>query len=175
MHHKIASKMSIIVNTQQRTIIVSGVHYPCRIGSAGAINYALGREGDKKTPLGSYALRFGFYRADRLPRPRSKLNLLALEPADGWCDAPDDTAYNRFVRLPYDGSCEALWREDGAYDVIIVISHNDSPPAPNLGSAVFIHIAQPDDRQTLGCIAVSPDVMLSLLSNANCGQSLTIL
>ena len=174
MHHKIASKMSIIVNTQQRTIIVSGVHYPCRIGSAGAINYALGREGDKKTPLGSYALRFGFYRADRLPCPRSKLKLHALTDNDGWCDAPDDPAYNRFIRLPYSASSEALWREDGAYDVIIVISHNDSPPEAGLGSAVFIHIAQADDRQTLGCIAVTPDVMLTLLSQAYCGQSIII-
>ena len=163
------------MNTQERTIIVSGVHYPCRIGRAGVINCAFGREGDEKTPLGGYALRYGFYRADRLPRPRSALNMCALTENDGWCDAPEDPAYNRFIRLPYGASSEALWREDGAYDVIIVISHNDSPPEPGLGSAVFIHIAQPDDRQTLGCIAVTPDVMLALLSQAYCGQSLTIM
>ena len=56
-----------------------------------------------------------------------------------------------------------LWREDGAYDVILVLSHNDSPPEAGLGSAVFIHIAQTDERQTLGCIALEPEVMVRLL------------
>ena len=127
-----------------------------------------GREGDAKTPLGDYKLRFGFYRADRLPKPKSKLNFRALTPEDGWCDAPDDLAYNRYIRLPYPNadtevSHETLWREDGAYDIILVMSHNDSPPTPHLGSAVFIHIAQPDDRKTLGCVALAPEDMVKLL------------
>jgi len=43
------------------------------------------------------------------------------------------------------------------------MSHNDAPPIAGLGSAVFIHIAQPDDRKTLGCIALEPEVMIKLL------------
>ena len=122
-----------------------------------------GREGDHKTPIGNYHMRFGLYRADRLPHPKTKLNFRPLRKDDGWCDATDDPAYNRFIRLPLSASHEKLWREDGAYDVIIVMSHNDSPPISGLGSAVFIHVAQPDDRQTLGCIALEPDVMIKLL------------
>ena len=122
-----------------------------------------GREGDHKTPIGNYHMRFGLYRADRLPHPKTKLNFRPLRKDDGWCDATDDPAYNRFIRLPLSASHEKLWREDGAYDVIIVMSHNDSPPISGLGSAVFIHVAQPDDRQTLGCIALEPDVMVKLL------------
>ena len=122
-----------------------------------------GREGDHKTPIGNYHMRFGLYRADRLPHPKTKLNFRALRKDDGWCDATDDPAYNRFIRLPFSASHEKLWRKDGAYDVIIVMSHNDSPPISGLGSAVFIHVAQPDDRQTLGCIALEPDVMIKLL------------
>ena len=122
-----------------------------------------GREGDHKTPIGNYHMRFGLYRADRLPHPKTKLNFRPLRKDDGWCDATDDPAYNRFIRRPFSASHEKLWREDGAYDVIIVMSHNDSPPISGLGSAVFIHVAQPDDRQTLGCIALEPDVMVKLL------------
>ena len=122
-----------------------------------------GREGDHKTPIGNYHMRFGLYRADRLPHLKTKLNFRPLRKDDGWCDATDDPAYNRFIRRPFSASHEKLWREDGAYDVIIVMSHNDSPPISGLGSAVFIHVAQPDDRQTLGCVALEPDVMIKLL------------
>jgi len=71
-------------------------------------------------------------------------------------------------------SHEALWREDGAYDIVLVMSHNDSPPVSGLGSAVFIHIAQPDDRETLGCIALTPDAMASLLPKLYAGQRVII-
>ncbi len=144
-------------------IIFNGQTYNCRIGRRGYVDEILGREGDEKTPLGCYHARFGLYRADRLPRPRTALTLHPIHESDGWCDDPADPAYNRFVKRPYGASHERLWRADGAYDVVLVISHNDSPPVPDLGSAVFIHIAQPDDRQTLGCVAVTPDVMIRLL------------
>jgi len=137
--------------------------YPCRIGKKGVIGASQGREGDQKTPLGTYHTRFGLYRADRLPRPNSPLRFHSIRQNDGWCDAPNDPAYNRFVRLPYPESHENLWREDGAYDVIIVMSHNASPPVKGLGSAVFIHAAQPDDRKTMGCVAIDPEVISRLL------------
>jgi L,D-peptidoglycan transpeptidase YkuD (ErfK/YbiS/YcfS/YnhG family) len=43
------------------------------------------------------------------------------------------------------------------------MSHNDSPPMPNLGSAVFIHCRQPDHRPTLGCLALCAPDMWALL------------
>ena len=135
---------------------------------------AEGREGDAKTPLGEYDLRFGFYRADRLPRPMSSLTFHALQPDDGWCDAPSDPAYNRFIQTPYPASHEALWREDGAYDVILVMSHNDSPPQPGLGSAVFIHCRQPDHRPTLGCLALSAPDMWTLLPCLKTGLKVSV-
>lgn len=151
---------------------------PIRLGKEGWIDGAKGREGDGKTPLGRYHLRFGLYRADRLPHPPQNtvrpLTFRATQKDDGWCDAGDDVAYNRFIKLPYAASHEALWREDGAYDIVLVMSHNDSPPVPNLGSAVFIHIAQPDDRETLGCIALTPDDMTRLLSHLSCDQVIEI-
>ena len=140
---------------------------------------AQGREGDAMTPLGDYHLRFGFYRADRLPSPNiywPKLNFTfrPLRQDDGWCDDSKDPAYNRFIRLPYAASHEKLWRDDGAYDIILVMSHNDSPPVPNLGSAVFIHVAQPDARKTLGCVALAPEEMVRLLPHLYSGMQVRI-
>ena len=140
----------------------------------GAIAQALGREGDEKTPLGDYRLRFGLYRDDRLPAPKSDLTFRPLRENDGWCDDSDDAAYNRFIRLPHEASHEKLWREDGAYDIILVMDHNDSPPEPGLGSAVFCHIAQFDDRETLGCVAFAPEVMVKLLPYLKPGMSMSI-
>lgn len=153
----------MIIHTAQKVIEVAENTYSCRIGRGGTIDGADGREGDEKTPLGTYRLRFGLYRPDRLPKPRSPLTFRPIRETDGWCDDPKDPAYNRFVRLPYPASHEKLWRADGAYDIVLVISHNDSPPESGKGSAVFIHVAQSDDRQTLGCVALAPEPMVQIL------------
>ena len=162
------------MNTSAKSLLFGEKIYPCRIGRKGTIAFESGREGDEKTPLGDYILRFGLYRADRLPHPKSHLTFRPLRKDDGWCDAVDDLAYNRFIRLPYGASHEKLWREDGAYDVILVMSHNDSPPQAGLGSAVFIHIAQWDDRKTLGCVALAPEVMVKLLPHLKPGMTISI-
>ena len=158
--------MTVIVNAQTLTLTIGGNAYPCRIGRDGFIDKNLGREGDWKTPLGTYAFRYGFYRADRLPPPRSALQFLALKPNDGWCDAAHDIAYNLPVRLPYCASAEALWKDSGVYDVVVVLGHNDSPPKSEHGSAIFLHICHIDETPTAGCIAVTPDVMALLLPKA---------
>ena len=165
---------SIFINAANRTLTCGSLTLACRIGKAGYIDGAKGREGDAKTPLGEYRLRFGLYRPDRLPKPRSDLTFRALRENDGWCDAAGDPAYNRLIRLPSPSSHEALWREDGAYDIILVISHNDSPPVSGLGSAVFIHVAQPDDRQTLGCVALAPENMVRLLPHLKMGMGVKL-
>lgn len=166
--------MSLVVNTSKRTLQIGHSTHSCRIGRKGATPYRKGREGDEKTPKGQYFLRFGVYRADRIPAPRSRLNFRPLRQDDGWCDAADDPAYNRFIRLPYPASHEKLWREDGVYDLIIIMSHNDAPPEKGLGSAVFIHVTQSDDRETLGCVALDPDIWATLLPRLYTGMLVLI-
>lgn len=162
------------MNTSTQTLKFKGQNFPCRIGRKGAVAYEHGREGDEKTPLGEYRLRFGLYRADRLPKPNSGLTFRPLRQDDGWCDDVNDAGYNRFIRLPYQASHEKLWREDGAYDVILVMSHNDSPPKAGLGSAVFIHVAQYDDKGTLGCVALAPEEIVRLFPYLKTGMSVTV-
>lgn len=135
--------------------------FECALGRGGISR--MKREGDGATPAGGWPLRYLLYRPDRVDEPATALPVRALTPTDGWCDDPSDPAYNRPVTLPFPGSHEALWREDGVYDLIVVLGHNDDPPTPGLGSAIFLHVARPDFTPTEGCVAVAKADLLALL------------
>jgi L,D-peptidoglycan transpeptidase YkuD (ErfK/YbiS/YcfS/YnhG family) len=113
------------------------------------------QEGDGATPSGLLALRRVLYRADRGKPPECLVPIEPLAPDDGWCDDPDDVAYNRMVRLPYSGRCEELWRADGVYDLIGVLGWNDAPAVRGQGSAIFLHVARADYAPTEGCVALA--------------------
>lgn len=68
------------------------------------------------------------------------------------------------MTLPYTASHEKLWREDAVYDVIVVLGHNDDPPVPGMGSAIFMHVARPDYSGTEGCVALALSDLLALLA-----------
>lgn len=140
------------------------LRFRCAIGPAGTRLDK--REGDGATPVGRFAFRYVLYRPDRLAAPRTSLPVRPLAPDHGWCDDPADPHYNRPVRLPYAGRHEALWRDDGVYDVVTVIGHNDDPPVPGRGSAVFLHVARPDYGPTEGCVALALDDLLAVLAQA---------
>ena len=138
-----------------------GHSWRCAVGRGGV--RADKREGDGATPAGCWPLRRVLYRADRLAVPKSRLPASAIGPDDGWCDDPGDAFYNRQVVLPYAGRHERLWREDGVYDVVVVLGHNDDPPRPGAGSAVFLHVARADFAPTEGCVALALDDLLTVL------------
>ena len=91
----------------------------CALGKGGVATPEAKQEGDGATPLGVWPMRQVFWREDRLARPATGLPIDALIPEAGWCDDPADPQYNRHVKRPYPASAEALWREDGVYDLII--------------------------------------------------------
>ena len=143
----------------------AGRRYRCALGRGGIATKM--REGDGVTPAGAWPLRRLLYRPDRLAAPAGGLAAVPLSPQDGWCDAVDDGAYNCQVRLPYAASCEELWREDGLYDVIVVLGFNDDPVVPGLGSAIFLHVARPDWGPTEGCVALALADLSAVLTH--CG------
>ncbi|MBU6371828.1 MAG: hypothetical protein KJS97_03800 [Alphaproteobacteria bacterium] len=151
-----------------------GIESRCAIGKGGVRPAAEKREGDGASPIGLWSLKRVLYRPDRVERPRTGLPVAEIAPNDGWCDAPDDPAYNRPVTLPYPASAENLWRDDHVYDVIVILGHNDDPVVPGAGSAIFWHLARPDFRPTEGCVAVPLDVMLEALAAAKPGDALEI-
>ena len=166
--------MKIFVDTRKQILTFGGHEFSCAFGKNGVVPEQDGREGDGKTPLGTYPIRYGFYRADRIDLPQTKLVFWPLRKDDGWCDAPDDPAYNRPVRLPYPASTEHLWRESHVYDIIIALGHNDTPPEPGMGSAVFLHVAREGYVPTQGCVAVSRDDMLALVAGLSADSEIVI-
>lgn len=139
------------------------IDVPCALGRTGVTLEGEKKEGDGKTPLGTYPVRQVFYRPDKFDEPVCKLPLQPLTPELGWCDGPERPEYNRLVRLPFGGSYEKMWREDSLYDLVLVIGHNDDPPVPGRGSAIFVHVAKKGFEPTEGCVALAPSVLLSLL------------
>lgn len=149
-----------------------GLYFACSLGKGGARPDKT--EGDGATPLGRFAFRQVFWRPDRVERPKTTLPATPLNPGMGWCDDPAHPDYNRFVSLPHPASCERLWRDDGIYDVIVVLGYNDDPPAPGRGSAIFMHLRRPDGGPTLGCVALSAADLTTLLGGINPGDHLVV-
>ena len=57
-----------------------------------------------------------------------------------------------------------MWREDGLYDLVVVVGYNDDPPEGEWGSAIFLHIARDDLSPTQGCVAFSRDDLMELVA-----------
>jgi L,D-peptidoglycan transpeptidase YkuD (ErfK/YbiS/YcfS/YnhG family) len=132
------------------------------------------REGDGGTPVGRFPLRRVLFRPDRLAPPETRLPVAPIDPADGWCDDPGHPDYNRPVRRPFPASHEEMWREDGVYDVVVVLGHNDDPVVPGAGSAVFMHVARPGYEPTAGCVALALPDLLRLLRDCGPGDAVVV-
>ncbi len=154
---------------------IPGREFRCALGPAGVIAAAEKREGDGSTPMGAWPMRRLLYRPDRGPAPPTALPVQAIQPGDGWCDAPGDPNYNRPVTLPYPASAERMWRGDGLYDLVVVLGHNDDPPVPGLGSAIFLHLAKPDYAPTEGCVALARPDLEAVLALAGPDSVLEVL
>jgi L,D-peptidoglycan transpeptidase YkuD (ErfK/YbiS/YcfS/YnhG family) len=125
------------------------------------------REGDGGTPRGIFHPLRVWWRADRLPRPRTRLPVRPIGPADAWCEDPADRRYNRPFRRSASEPGDRLRRDDHLYDLIIEIDHNTRPRIAGRGSAVFIHVAREGFEPTAGCVALrrrDVQILLSRLS-----------
>lgn len=156
------------VDCASLTVTLDGWQVPCSIGRGGACLAKAKREGDGCTPLGRWPVRAVLFRPGRAsPPPGLALAWRWTHAGDGWSDDPADPAYNRPVHLPHAFSAETLQRADMLYDVIIILGHNDAPPVPGAGSAIFFHLwdeAKPQgERSTQGCVAIARDAMEALL------------
>ncbi len=161
--------MKIYADTKNFSVHYNDHTIPCAIGKHGAIAAEHKREGDGKTPLGTYFLRHVYARPDRVVPFETGLPLTWLTPEHGWCDDAAHSLYNQPVMLPFAASHENLWRDDGLYNIIVTLSHNDAPAVPHMGSAIFMHCCKYDEagqiKPTLGCVAIA-EADLRLLCKA---------
>ena len=145
---------------------------PCAIGRSGVCAASDKREGDGCTPLGVWPIQGVLLRPGRIDPAGIRLPWRWVRAGDGWSDDPADPAYNRPVRLPRAFSAENLIRADDAYDVIVILGHNDRPPVPGQGSAIFFHLSE--GRPTAGCVAVERGDMVQLLPLLEPGDAMEI-
>ena len=85
------------------------------------------REGDNKTPKGTFSLKFILYRKDRITKLKTKLKKIIIKKNMGWCDSPSSKFYNQLISFPFKNSAERLWLRGSSYDVVIVINYNLKP------------------------------------------------
>ena len=153
---------------------LAGQKVRCALGKSGVREAADKCEGDNASPLGVWPIRRVLYRPDRMAPPETALPASPFFPTDGWCDDPSDPNYNQPVSHPYPASAERMWRDDGLYDYVVVLGHNDAPVVPGAGSAIFLHVARPGYAPTEGCVALAREDVETLLKRARPGDAVEI-
>ncbi len=147
---------------RSRALVQAGpVTFEAAIGRSGRTG--LKREGDGATPIASMPVLCGFVRGDRVRALPTALPMRRIRADMLWCDQPQHPSYNRLVKAPFKPSHEEMRREDGLYDVCLVLDWNVSCRSRNRGSAIFFHLIRPGYQPTAGCVAVSLQDMRRLL------------
>ena len=142
----------IIKLKNKDTLICDDFKFKCSIGKNGLKKNKI--EGDKCTPIGTFSLGPVYYRSDRLTKPDTELKTIKIHKRMGWCDDPNNTQYNKRVKLSKKNKGERFYRKDKIYNIVLVINYNTKKIFKNKGSAIFIHITK-NYSPTRGCIALS--------------------
>ena len=151
--------MQIIIKNKN-TLLYDEFKFKCCVGKNG-ITYNK-KEGDKKTPKGTYHLGPVYYRKDRLPIIKTKLPKIKINKNMGWCNDIKSKFYNKPIKINKKIRHEKLYRKSIIYDILIPIKYNTLNPKKNKGSAIFLHITK-NYKKTLGCIALKKKDILILL------------
>lgn len=87
---------------------------------------------------------------------------------DAYVDDPQNPHYNRHVRV--DPRNIPPWFEkqkmrlgDAAYKWMLEIRHNQNPPAPGHGSAIFFHVRRGPTKPSAGCTTMSETDLVSMI------------
>ena len=156
----------IISLKNKHTLQVDQFNFKCCIGKKGLTSKK--KEGDNKTPTGTYGLGHLYYRKDRIEIPQNKLRCIKIRPKMGWCDDTSSKAkYNKLVDVDDNVHHEKIYRKDYKYDLLIPIKYNfNSKMVLGKGSCIFIHLTK-DYKPTAGCIALKQKDFLILLKIIN--------
>ena len=124
------------------------------------------KEGDKKTPIGTYSLGNLFYRVDKHKKPTTDLTCIRIDKKMGWCDdLTNKKFYNKLIRVNSKVKHEKLYRADYKYDFLIPINYNKKRILEK-GSAIFIHLTK-NYQPTAGCVGLRKKDLLILLKLIN--------
>ena len=54
---------------------------------------------------------------------------------------------------------------------MVQLGYNDDPPIAGKGSAIFLHVIDPDRGPTAGCLAIARDELLGVLAEIGRGAA----
>jgi L,D-peptidoglycan transpeptidase YkuD (ErfK/YbiS/YcfS/YnhG family) len=133
--------------------------WTARVGYNGIAYPGAKREGDGKTPSGTYG--FGFFFGVR-PNPGVAFKYRRAHSYDVWDDDPSSPNYNEWVDTRYrnPGANPEPMDDPPAYNYGAVIAYN-TKRVPGLGSAIFLHVGT--DGPTLGCVSLPQRDLLKVL------------
>ena len=152
--------MTIFVKNKH-TLLMDGFKFKCCIGKKGATKNK--KEGDKKTPKGTFEIGDLYFRKDRKKKPLTSLKCIEIKKNMGWCDdVRFPKKYNKFFKIKKKIKHEKLKRNDYKYDFLIPIKYNFKKPITGRGSCIFIHLTK-DYKPTVGCVALKEKDFLIML------------
>ena len=132
------------------------------------------REGDKKTPVGTYNLNTPFgIKAD----PGAILPYTKVTKYHYWCGSSSSEYYNQLVDSretgrSYTSSDEHLIDYKTVYNYCMFIDYN-AEGKPGLGSCIFLH-CKGSKKYTAGCVAISEASMKKIIQWARDGAKIVI-
>ena len=128
------------------------------IGRDGMAPPGAKREGDGRTPSGTFGFGF-FFGVD--PDPGVHFPFRRVYASDVWDDDPSSPLYNEWMDDRYaDPGADPEPMDVSAYDYGAVIGYN-SARTPGLGSAIFLHVDT--GTPTAGCVALPEAELLEIL------------
>ena len=155
----------IIILKNKYTIKLDDFIFRCCIGKNGITKSK--KEGDLKTPKGTFKIQNLYYRKDRIEKPKTKLKCIEIKKNMGWCDDVNSKKfYNKLIKTNSNLHHEKLFRKDHKYDLFIPIKYNFDKIIPKKGSCIFLHLTH-DYKPTAGCIALNKKDFIILLKIIN--------
>lgn len=131
----------------------------CGYGRNGLKLWNTRQEGDGTTPIGSFPIlhAFGFG-----ANPGTGMDWKTITRNSYWSDEP--ATYNTWVESSRPISGEHLMDYTICYKYAMAIGFNQNPITYGRGSAIFLHVKNPSDWSSSGCVSVEEPVMLQLLN-----------
>jgi L,D-peptidoglycan transpeptidase YkuD (ErfK/YbiS/YcfS/YnhG family) len=141
--------------------------WAARIGYNGFAPPQRKREGDGRSPTGSYGFQFMF---GVEPNPGVRYSYRPALTTSWWDDDPRSVNYNEWVdsRTGDPGRAPEAMRQVPSYRYGVVIAYNVAR-TPGRGSAIFLHVAH--TGATSGCVSLAEPELLAVLRWLNPSQS----
>ena len=146
----------IIWLKNKHTLQLDSFKFQCCIGKNGLTKFK--KEGDFKTPKGTFKIEHLYYRKYRIKKPLTKLKCIEIKKNMGWCNDVKNKKYNKLIKINDNCSHEKLIRRDKKYDLLIPIKYNFDNSIPGKGSCIFLHLTK-NYKPTAGCIALKKKIL----------------